>query len=1128
MRFKFAFITSRYTYLVCILLVLFIGNVRANGILSKGNWYKFSIERSGVYKLDYNFLVNELKINPNDLNFATIGIFGYGGGVLPEYYVSNHLFLKENNIEIIDGNSNGKLEAEDYILFYGDGPYGKKYINDKAWFEHVPAYYSDVQHFFLTTTEGSGLRLGVLNSLNSPVRSYNSYDYFDVLDKDSFNPNLSGRIWYHKTITNINKSIQNTLPLQNCTGGERIIIQFGYLTKILGQNLSIAVNGNFVKTISLTASDALQIDTLLVLCPGANPTVSFSINGNIKENFYLDFISVNGKAPLTYEGNQFNFRFKDERGSGNNIQFNLSNANNAKVWEVSTIGAFKAVGVRNLIFENSESGREFVVFEDNNAYKPKAIGKVENQDLTSLGAAHNLILTHKTWMAQAKELAEFHKIERNISSHVIDVEQIYNEFSSGNKDVTALRRFISFIAEKGISAPEKLSTVTLFGKPCVDYKRVNKTTNTCEDYVPTYETLYSSNFILSFPTDDIYGLDYKSDTNLNDRERRLRYGVGRLPVSTVQEAREIVQKIKKYKDAKSYGDWRNQTTLVSDDYDDEVDADFYIQNEKISKKLLNSNVKTLQNKVYLDAFFQQQFSGGQRYEDVEKIVKDNFTFGNILMTYIGHGGESNWSQERILSSNDLPIYKNEYSLPFVTTATCGFAPYDKPNANNKSAGEKYFLQRDGGAIGLLTTCREVYISDQGSFMDTFFGSFFDRNILTMGDIARLTKNGRNLDENSQKVVLIGDPALELNMPKYNVVTTGITNGIDDTLKSLSKVTIQGEVRDLANNLMGDFNGFCQITVLDKPTKNRLNYNDRKDPKIPNDTFLTQQSRLFRGSTEVKNGKFTIQFIVPKDINYAIGKGKISYYAADVTKKPYRDASGIDTNVWIGGANLLAKEDNDAPKVKLYMNDEKFAFGGITNADPYLLVKLFDSSGINTTGAGIGHDITAILDDNLRLPINLNSYYRTEQGDFMNGRINYPFYKLKDGRHTIKVKAWDVYNNPGEGYTEFIVASSAKIALTKLLNYPNPFTTHTRIEFEHNRPNEILDVSVNIMTISGRVVKRIHQKISTEGFRVRDMIHWNGLDDFGDKIGKGVYIYTVTIRDSKGETASQYEKMVLLQ
>ena len=1125
---KSALITIKQLVLVSSFSLFFISSVNGASPLSKGNWYKFSIDKYGIYKLDFNFLTNELKINADDLHTSTLGIFGYGGGVLPEYYISGSYQIKENNIEIIDQNGNGKIDKEDYILFYGSGPIGKKFNSTIGWFEHTPAYYSDVQHFFFTTTEGSGKKLGVLNSGSSPVRTYNSYDYFGVVDKDSFNPYLSGRVWYHKTLNNVVRTTYADLPLTQCSGGEKIVISYAYHTKLSGASLSISVNGGFVKSLVLNSSDKFQVDTIAMSCPPLNSNISFTINGSITENFYLDYVTVNGKSPLTYTGSQFSFRFKDEAGTRNNIQFNLGGAVNAKLWDVTTTGAFKNVTNKNLIFENAANINEFVVFEDNNAYLPKSIGKISNQDLSSLGAAHNLIITHKNWLTQAKELAEFHKQERNITTHAVNVEDIYNEFSSGNKDITAIRRFISDIADKGLSAPEKLSTVTLFGKACVDYKKVNKITNTCEDFVPTYETLFSSNFIQSFPTDDIFGLDIRIDTNLDDINKTMAYGVGRLPVSTLEEAKEVLNKIKNYKHAKSYGDWRNQTTLVSDDYDDPVDSDFYKQNEAISKKLEANKIKTLQNKVYLDAFLQQQFSGGQRYEDVEKLVKDNFTFGNILMTYIGHGGESNWSQERILSSNDLPIYKNEFSLPFLTTATCGFAPYDKPNANNKSAGEKYFLQKDGGAIGLLTTCREVFISDQGTFMDNFFTSFFASNNKTLGEIARATKNANNINDNSQKVVLLGDPALELNLPKFNVITTRITNGTDDTLKSLSKVTIEGEVHDLSNSLMSNFNGFCQITVLDKPNLNKLNYNDTKEPKISGDTFKTQQSRIFRGSTEVKNGKFSIQFIVPKDINYAIGRGKISYYAADVNQKPYRDAAGIDTAVWIGGANLSASADNDAPKVTLFMNDEKFAFGGMTNADPVLLVKLFDSSGINTTGAGIGHDITAILDNNLRLPINLNSYYRTEQGDYMNGRINYPFYKLKDGRHTIKVKAWDVYNNPGEGYTEFIVASSEKIALNHVLNYPNPFTTNTRFEFEHNRPNEVLDVSINVMTITGRVVKRIHQKLSTEGFRVKDQLHWNGLDDFGDKIGKGVYVYTVTIRDSKGETASKYEKLVLLQ
>lgn len=1097
-----------------------------NSPLSQGNWYKFSIDQSGVYKLDYNFLTISLKIPSADLKTSKLGVFGYGGGVLPEYSVMNNNPLKENNIEIVDKNSNGQIDIDDYILFYGAAPFAKSIDNSSGLLTHTSAFYSDVQHFFFTTTEGSGKSLQNASPSSNPIKLLNSFDYLGINDRDSINPFLSGRVWYSQFISNSRRTITLNLPTEQCIAGEKIIVSYAYLTRISGAILSISVNGSAIKSFSISPTTYSKVDTFSMICPGSESTISFTVNGAITENFYLDYVTVNAKSNLNYSGKQFDFRFKDDRGTGNKIQFNLSGANNAKVWDVTNIGAFKAITTRSYVFENAASMSEFVVFEDGNAYTPKAIGKIPNQNLLGLGSASNIIIAPKDWISVAKELAAFHKQERGIESHVVDIEEVYNDYSSGNKDVTAIRRFAADIYYK--TSPSELKTLTLFGKACVDYKGVNKQSDVCQDFIPTYETLHSVDYSNSFPTDDIFGLLGVLDTNLYDTDKSLSIGVGRIPVISLTEAKEILAKIKAYKKDSSYGDWRNQYASVSDDYDNPEDADFYIQNENVNRYLADNHIKILPNKLYLDAFSQQQFSGGQRYEDAEKLLKDNFTFGNLLITYIGHGGESNWTQERILSSNDLPIYKNLYSLPFVTTATCGFAPYDKPNGSNKSAGEKYLLQKDGGAIGLLTTCREVYISDQGSFMAHFIESFFDRSNLTFGEIARQTKNKNNLNNNSQKVVLLADPALELNIPKYNVVTTSISNGTSDTLKSLSKVKITGEVRNLSNAIMTDFNGFCQITVLDKAKMNRLNYNDRKDPPIPNDTFFTQQSRIFRGSTSVKDGKFSIEFIVPKDINYVIGRGKIAYYAADITQKPYRDASGMDTNVIIGGANLTAIEDNTPPKVDLYMNDEKFAFGGLTNADPVLLVKLFDSSGINTTGAGIGHDITAILDDNQRIPINLNSYYRTEQDNFMRGRIAYPMYKLKDGKHTIKVKAWDVYNNPGEGYTEFIVASSEKIALSHVLNYPNPFTTHTRFEFEHNRPNEPLDVSINVMTITGKVVKRFYQKIVTEGYRVQQQFPWNGLDDYGDKIGRGIYIYSVTIRDSKGETANKYEKLVLLQ
>lgn len=1126
------------THKLVILLLIIFGfstNIIAQSILRQGNWYKISITKSGVYKLDFNFLTNDLKIPATELDFSKLGIFGYGGGVLNES--NSSIFptdLPEINTEIVDVNANGKLEDGDYILFYAAGPIRWQFNPTNSLFEHTSPYYTDEQNFFISTTEGTNQRVLGTAPLSNPISTLNTYDHCQVMDNDSINPNLSGRVWYASTMTNFNRNLDFDLPLDQCTAGEPIVVSFSYFTEIVSTPLNISVNGTNVKNINLNTSFKNQVDSFKMLCPGSGSKIKFSIPFAISTNFYLNYIAINAKSNLTYSGAQYNFRIKNGIGTPDNYQLNITGATNAKIWDVTKqiVKPYivSSSSLKSIIFSNQVL-KEFVIFEDINAYRPKAKGKIQNQNLSSLPSANNLIITHKNWMTQAKDLAKFHLDLRGLISHVVDVEEIYNEYSSGNKDVMAIRRFIREQYEKSPTS-NKLSTVTLFGKACVDYKNINKNTNSCTDFIPTYETLFSTHYIESFCTDDFYGLLNPNDVNLDINDTKMVVGIGRLPVSSVEEAKQVVEKIKAYKSAKSYSDWRNQTTTVSDDYDDVGDASFYTQNELMNGYIKSNNIKTNSNKIYLDAFFQEQFSGGQRYEDAEKMLKDNFTFGSLLITYIGHGGATNWAQERVLSTSDLPIYKNLFSLPFMTTATCGFAPYDKPNASNKSAGERYLIQKDGGAIGLFTTCREVYVSDQGRFMDNFISNFYTRkpdgNFYTFGDIARQTKTSLGINLNSQKVVLLGDPALEINMPKYNVITTSISNGTDDTLHSLSKIKITGQVNDLTNNLISDFNGFCQITVFDKISQSKLNYNDTKDPKILKDTFETQQSRIFKGSTSVVNGTFSVEFIVPKDINYAIGRGKISYYAADTNIKPYRDAAGMDTNVIIGGANLAAAMDNDAPIVKLYMNDEKFVFGGITNADPILLAKISDQSGINTTGAGVGHDITAILDGNIRLPANLNNYFKTDQGNFTKGSIKYPYYQLSEGKHNIKVKAWDVYNNPGEGYIEFFVTKSEQIALYHVLNYPNPFTTNTWIQFEHNRPNELLDVTINIMTVSGKVVKRLAQKLITDGFRVDKQMQWNGKDDFGDPIGKGLYIYVVTIRDSKGETAHKYEKMVLLQ
>ena len=392
-----------------------------------------------------------------------------------------------------------------------------------------------------------------------------------------------------------------------------------------------------------------------------------------------------------------------------------------------------------------------------------------------------------------------------------------------------------------------------------------------------------------------------------------------------------------------------------------------------------------------------------------------------------------------------------------------------------------------------------------------------RGITTLGDLVEATKVNTASDANSRKFNLLGDPALTLAIPKYNIVTTEFP----DTMKGLSKVTISGFVADRNNQKMQDFNGIIYPSVFDKSREIKGLHNDN-----PTDTnyfkFNLQTSVVFKGRASVVNGDFEFTFVVPKDVSLEYGNARISYYA----ENDISDANGNETNFLIGGYDENAIEDKQGPDVDLYMNDEAFVFGGLTDESPNMLAHIFDDNGLNTSGNGIGHDLVAVLDQNTSNSILLNDYYEAELDDYQKGTINYPFSKLDAGQHTLTLKVWDVYNNSGEANTEFVVAESAELALDHVLNYPNPFTTNTAFYFEHNQPGQGLDVKIEIFTVSGKLIKTLESFIAENSYRVGP-IYWNGLDEYGDLIGKGVYIYKLKVAVPSGESADYFEKLVIL-
>lgn len=1120
-------------------------NWPANSVLQNGNWYKISVAENGIHKIDYN-LLNSLGLNPANINPKNIRIYGNGGGLLPEENKDlKYTDLQENAITVV-GENDGRFDQGDYILFYAQGPNQWQLNETTNRYEHKLHYYSDLNYYFITVDLGLGKRVNTLPLVTNANQTVNTFDDYAFHEKDEYNFLASGREWYgdlfnfsvnNKTFNfnfpNIN--VASPVYLRAATIAKSTVSSSIFRYNINGQNIfqqNIGIaNSNYTAPVAM-----LNLDTENSITfnsgESINITVSYS-NPSSSAEGYINYLELNARRNLIMVANQLNFRDKVSVGIGNKSLFQLSNANNGiKIIDVTDplnagFLSYTLNGNTAEFTAATDSLKQFVAYYENGTFPaPTSAGNITNQNLHAIGQPDMLIITNDDLFSSASILANHHIQKNGLSTKVVKVSEIYNEFSNGTPDISAIRNFVRMIYDKaGNNIADFPQYLLLFGDASYDYKN-RKPDNT--NFVPTYESPSSLDPISSFNTDDYYGcLDENEGGSLTDNNDRLDVAIGRLPVKNNNEAQDVVAKIINYQSTNSLGAWRNELCFIADDEDNDLhlrDAD------AIATFVDTTYNKFNVDKIYLDSYVQVSTPSGSRYPDVNDDINRKVFTGALIMTYAGHGGTNGLTEERVLAPVDINSWENFDKLSLWITATCEFAKFDDPDI--VSAGELVLLNPRGGGIALVTTLRLVFASANRTLNENFFKNVFEpynNRYPTMGEVVSLAKNNilsTSDDTNLRKFCLLGDPSVRLNYPYNNVVTTNVSGvrstAIEDTLRALSKVTITGEVRDLNGNKMNTFSGIVYPIIFDKRSELKTLANDPTVSSVKN--FNQFKNVIYKGKASVVNGAFTFTFVVPKDISYSYGKGKISYYADNGT---LIDAHGFDTSITIGGAADSFALDNQGPLVKVYMNDDKFAFGGITDNEPLLLVKLEDDNGINTIGTGIGHDLTGVLDEKTEDTYLLNEYYSAELDNFTKGEIRFPLSKLPEGRRNIRVKAWDVYNNSSEGYTEFIVATSAELALGRVLNYPNPFTTNTRFQFEHNKPGQPLFVQVKIFTVSGKLVKTIQKDIVSESYRV-DNISWDGLDDFGDRIGRGVYVYKVDVRAEDGATAQQFEKLVILK
>lgn len=1115
-----------------------------NSVLADGDIYKFAVAETGVYKLTYDFLKNGLGIsNLDNIDPRTIKLLGNEGGDLPEANADfRHADVPENAI-IVVGEADGRFDTDDYILFYGESPSQWIYSNNFDIAVRRENIYTYRNHYFIKISAGNGKRIQQQNSVNNTDYTTSTYDFYahyetdlvNLLDKDLYRHG-SGKIWYGETFK-FNRSQTFDFTIPNITNDSvKMIVDVAsrdvaapnsFLVKYNNQTISnIGINTTSTTVTNPVATRGRSIFKVGNVQPSFPVQLDFQASANAEG--YLNFISINARRNLVFYDGQMTFRDRNTLDYSS-TEFQLSNMNNVTVWDVTDRTEVK----EQLGNQNGGTFRfgaatidlkEFIAFDGSRFLEPEAIGDIPNQNLHGLTSPDLVIVYHPEFEDAVQRLAAHRRSYSNITVETVEISKIYNEFSSGSADPTAIRDFMKYLYENG-----DLKYLLLFGDASFDFRNVTAVANP-QLFVPTFETSESLNPITAFPMDDYFGLlDITEGSNAHN-SGTVDIGIGRFPVKTSTEANQVVDKLIDYEtNPANFGDWKNRITFIADDEDTNTHTrDANTIADRVRRNYPIYNV----DKIFIDAYRQEVLPAGERYPDAENAIYANVFKGNLIMCYLGHGDSKGLAQERIIDLAKIASWSNSEKLPLFVTATCSFGPYD--DHREVSIGEELFLKPKSGAVSLFTTTRLVFASSNKALTQSVFDNIFEQvgnDIPPLGEVLRMAKNTCvGCTENSRKFVLLGDPSMSLKYPENYVYTNTINSNPStqkDTLQALQEVVVTGEIRDKSGNALTNFNGTIYPTVFDKiKTRTGLGNDPRSRPGF---SFDVQNNILFRGRASVVNGQFTFKFIVPKDIDYQYGYGKISYYADNGMNQ---EAWGYHDTIYIGGTYQNAVADNEGPQVEVFMNDENFVFGGMTDENPVIYVKLSDDNGINTSNAGIGHGISAVLDENTQQSYSLNDFYESKLDDYRQGVAQYPLSGIEEGIHQVTVKAWDVANNSGTGYTEFIVASAAEAALDHVLNYPNPFTTSTEFQFEHNLPNQPLQVQIQIFTVSGKLVKTIQEEVIAEGYRVTG-IQWDGTDDFGSPIGRGVYVYKVSIgllseTNQVTTSTSEFQKLVILK
>ena len=1113
-----------------------------NSVLSSGKWIQLRVRENAIYKLTYDDIKKQGINDP-----SKVKIYGYGGWILPEDFNQSYIDDLPEVAVYMHKGSNGVFSSGDYLLFYGRGPVKWTYNSAKDVYEHENNPYAMYGSYFMTESDTGPKEMEKipLSAAPSDAVRLTVFDDYALHEKDTISLLNSGReLFGENFVTNSGtQSFSFTIPGITSDLG-KACLSFAAAPKVI-TSVKLSISEKEIMSLPINVISVGDTYRKAFLVgewkdwtgeKNEKTTATVSFNSAGLSVAYLNFIALNMKRSLQFYQNAYTF-FRNRESLSHPVTYSIGNpAASCQIWDVTQNTDTRLVETAlkdgQLQFTTAVSNvlREFVMVDINEVFPiPEFAGAIDNQNLHALPPVDMIILTPAAYIKQAERLAEKHRQHSGLKVEVVDDRLVFNEFSSGTPDATAYRRFMKMFYDRATSDSDKPKYLLLFGGGLFDNRHLTAdgAKRDPKYYLLTYQMKESLDSTTSYGTDDYFGfLDDNEGRNLN--ADGIDIGIGRFPVTTAVQAEDAVNKVIGYMENKQFGNWKNKLVFAADNTDTySPGTQFAIhakQADQLTGYIEQNFPEYMLSKYYIDAYRLIDVNGKPTALDARKGMFDDLKEGCFLLNYTGHGSTTGWAAEGLLNIEDVRNMNFEH-LPLWITATCDFGWFE---GFDTSGGESAFLNKSSGAIALYTTSRVVYSEKNFDINNQLIRFLFRKEngkYLSLGDIIRLSKNQLGSDANKLNYVLLGDPALVLNYPEWNIKLEMVNGNLvaDDemiTLGALDKVTMSGVITDEEGNRIDNFTGTLQASVFD--SKQTL-----ETVSVATDgsrfSFTTYPGKIYSGNTEVKNGAFSFTFNVPLDISYSKTNGKISMYAYNPSIK--NDAAGSFLQYNLTGTCDNCGGEGETPEIlAMFLNSEDFKNGGSVNETPFFFAHLRDENGINLAGSGLGHDILLTIDNNPAWTYSLNNYY--EAINLSEGTVGFSIPELPAGDHSLTLRVWNIINNSIIDSLQFTVVKGYKPAIWDLIAHGNPARTHTFFVFNHDLPETVLNVEIGVYDLTGRAVWT-HSEKGSSGFSGKYQIRWDLVNGAGNRVQPGIYIYRANIRTANSRESTQAKKIIVL-